>query len=92
MGVGYFSLSAATLVAGQEGVDLRVWHENGWVAYCDFLDKEGTWRFGRHVLGSRELNPIYVLLESSFNSVKWVCGDEDGYGNRRRLCCLACLG
>jgi len=46
-GDGYFSLNAATLEAGQEGLDLREWHENGWVAYCDSLDNEGTWRFGR---------------------------------------------
>lgn len=44
---GYFSLNAATLEAGQEGLDLRQWHENGWLAYCDSLDNEGPWRFGR---------------------------------------------
>lgn len=46
-GSGYFSLNAVTLEAGQEGVDLRVWHENGWVAYCDSLDDEGEWTFER---------------------------------------------
>jgi len=38
---GYFSLNAVTLDEGQEGLDLREWHENGWVGYVDSLDDYG---------------------------------------------------
>jgi hypothetical protein len=35
----YLSVNAATLEAGQEGLDLREWHEEGWIAYLDELDE-----------------------------------------------------
>jgi len=35
----YLSVNAATLEAGQEGLDLREWHEKGWIAYLDELDE-----------------------------------------------------
>jgi hypothetical protein len=34
----YFSINAATLDAGQEDLDVRQWHENGWMRYVDSLD------------------------------------------------------
>jgi hypothetical protein len=34
---GYLSVNAATLEAGQEGLDLREWAEKGWIAYLDTL-------------------------------------------------------
>jgi hypothetical protein len=38
-GSSYFSLNATTLNEGQEGLDLRAFHENGWIAYVDSLDR-----------------------------------------------------
>lgn len=43
---GYFSVNAHTLDAGQEGLDLREWHEKGWIVYLDMAN-EGEPRFGR---------------------------------------------
>jgi hypothetical protein len=34
-GTGYLSVNAATLDAGQEGLDLKEWMEKGWIAYLD---------------------------------------------------------
>lgn len=34
-GTGYLSVNAATLDQDQEGLDLREWHEKGWIAYLD---------------------------------------------------------
>jgi hypothetical protein len=34
----YLTVNATTLDAGQEGLDLREWHEKGWVMYLDCLD------------------------------------------------------
>jgi hypothetical protein len=38
-GTSYFSLNATTLNEGQEGLDLRAFHENRWIGYVDSLDK-----------------------------------------------------
>jgi hypothetical protein len=38
-GTSYFSLNATTLNEGQEGLDLRAFHENGWIGYVDSLDR-----------------------------------------------------
>lgn len=43
---GYFSVNAHTLDAGQEGLDLREWHERGWIVYLD-VTIEGKPRFGK---------------------------------------------
>jgi hypothetical protein len=32
----YLSINATSLDAGQEGLDLRQWHANGWVAYFEY--------------------------------------------------------
>ncbi|KAB8292472.1 hypothetical protein EYC80_008188 [Monilinia laxa] len=32
---GYLSVNATALEAGQEGCDLREWHEKGWINYLD---------------------------------------------------------
>jgi hypothetical protein len=37
---GYLSVNAATLDARQEGLDLREWHEKGWIAYLDWLGEK----------------------------------------------------
>ncbi|KAF2422397.1 hypothetical protein EJ08DRAFT_481734 [Tothia fuscella] len=34
----YLSINAVTLEEGPEGLDLREWHDNGWVKYVDSLD------------------------------------------------------
>jgi hypothetical protein len=40
----YFSINAITLDVGQKGLDLRQWHENGWIRYVDSLDGTvGAW-------------------------------------------------
>ncbi|KAF2192821.1 hypothetical protein K469DRAFT_731248 [Zopfia rhizophila CBS 207.26] len=36
----YLSINAPSLDAGQEGLDLREWHEKGWIAYLDQLDQK----------------------------------------------------
>ncbi|OAA57408.1 Mss4-like protein [Niveomyces insectorum RCEF 264] len=42
---GYLSVNATSLDPGQEGLDLREWHEKGWIHYLDMLDKkeENSW-------------------------------------------------
>ena len=35
----YFSLNATSLNPGQEDLDLRQWHEKGWIAYVNSLDR-----------------------------------------------------
>jgi hypothetical protein len=37
---GYLSVNAATLEAGQEGGDLRVWQDRKWLYYIDCLEDE----------------------------------------------------
>lgn len=39
-GGSYVTINAATLDAGQEGLDLREWHEKGWIVYLDCLAEE----------------------------------------------------
>lgn len=36
----YLSVNATSLEAGQEGCDLREWHEKGWITYLDILDEK----------------------------------------------------
>ncbi|KAF1809959.1 hypothetical protein P152DRAFT_402230 [Eremomyces bilateralis CBS 781.70] len=50
-GNGYFTLNAHTLEAGQDGLDLREWHEKGWILYLDCLDGVEENRFGRPLRG-----------------------------------------
>ncbi|KAE9974225.1 hypothetical protein EG327_008830 [Venturia inaequalis] len=42
---GYLSVNASSLDEGQEGLDLREWHEKGWIHYLDCLDdkEEVSW-------------------------------------------------
>ncbi|MBE7180481.1 MAG: hypothetical protein INR71_04585 [Terriglobus roseus] len=47
----YLSVNAATLEAGQEEGDLRVWHEKGWVCYLDCKDDKDENHFGRPAEG-----------------------------------------
>lgn len=44
---GYLSVNAATLEAGQEGLDLSEWTEKGWIAYLDFLGEIEEARLGK---------------------------------------------
>jgi len=44
---GYLSVNAATLEAGQEGLDLREWTEKGWIAYLGFLEEIEEARLGK---------------------------------------------
>ncbi|KAF2503350.1 hypothetical protein BU16DRAFT_569191 [Lophium mytilinum] len=36
----YLSINATSLDARQEGLDLREWHDKGWIVYLDMLDEE----------------------------------------------------
>lgn len=38
----YLSVNAVTLEGGEGGVDLKEWHENGWVFYVNSRDREKT--------------------------------------------------
>lgn len=40
-------VNATSLDVGQEGLDLREWHEKGWVAYVDGLDRKEEGRLGK---------------------------------------------
>jgi hypothetical protein len=40
----YLSVNAMTLEPGQEGLDLREWHEKGWIEYMDTWKEEGEER------------------------------------------------
>ena len=42
----YLSINAQTLEAGQEGADLREWHDKGWIHYLDCLDEKEDDRWG----------------------------------------------
>jgi hypothetical protein len=44
-GPSYLSVNAASLDHGQEGLDVRKWHENGWIGYFEYLK-------GTRVLGT----------------------------------------
>ncbi|ESZ93481.1 hypothetical protein SBOR_6130 [Sclerotinia borealis F-4128] len=44
---GYLSVNATALEAGQDGCDLREWHEKGWISYLDCLDRKEENRLGR---------------------------------------------
>lgn len=46
-GTSYFSLNAVTLDAGQDGLDLAVWHEKQWVQYVDSLGDRKRWQTGK---------------------------------------------
>ena len=43
---GYVSINAYTLDPDQQGLDLREWHEKGWISYLDYKDEVGEDRFG----------------------------------------------
>ncbi|PQE23292.1 duf636 domain-containing protein [Rutstroemia sp. NJR-2017a BVV2] len=43
----YVSINATSLEAGQEGLDLREWHEKGWINYLDTLDEKEENRLGK---------------------------------------------
>jgi hypothetical protein len=44
--VSYLSINAQTLEPGQEGLDLKDWHEKKWVCYLDSLDEKENDRYG----------------------------------------------
>jgi len=44
--MGFLSVNAHTLDAGQEGMDLREWHEKGWILYLDGLAGKGKPQYG----------------------------------------------
>lgn len=46
-GPSYFTLNASSLDAGQEGLDLREWHEKEWIWYLDCLSKVGEDRIAK---------------------------------------------
>ncbi len=50
-GTGYLSVNAATLEAGQEGLDLREWQDKGWIAYLDTKDGVEEDRLGKPHVG-----------------------------------------
>jgi hypothetical protein len=41
----YLSVNAQTLEPGQEGLDLKEWHEKKWISYLDCLDEAEDDRF-----------------------------------------------
>ena len=43
----YLSVNAHTLDVGQEGLDLREWHEKGWIHYLDCLDEKEDDQWGK---------------------------------------------
>jgi hypothetical protein len=45
-GPSYFSLNAASLEPGQEGLNLKEWTEKGWIDYYDSKEDAGEYRFG----------------------------------------------
>lgn len=45
-GIGYISINAITLDVGQEGLDLKEWHEKGWICYLNYLHGKGEDRLG----------------------------------------------
>lgn len=47
----YLSVNAHSLDEGQEGLDLREWHEKGWIQYLDVLDMKEEPRFGKPYRG-----------------------------------------
>ncbi|KAF2110114.1 DUF636 domain-containing protein [Lophiotrema nucula] len=49
----YLSVNATSLDAGQEGLDLREWHEKGWIVYLDCLDYKEENRLGRPCRGGQ---------------------------------------
>jgi hypothetical protein len=38
---GKLHVNAPTLESGQPGLDLREWHEKGWILYLDCADGDG---------------------------------------------------
>ncbi|ORY18934.1 hypothetical protein BCR34DRAFT_472711 [Clohesyomyces aquaticus] len=44
--VHYLSVNAVTLESGQEGAELKEWHEKGWVFYVDSKNRKEVMRFG----------------------------------------------
>ncbi|KAH6666076.1 hypothetical protein B0J14DRAFT_605257 [Halenospora varia] len=45
--MGSLSVNAATIEPGQEGFDIREWHEKGWIHYLDMKDEIGEARCGK---------------------------------------------
>jgi hypothetical protein len=45
--MGFLSVNAHTLDAGQEGMNLREWHEKGWIMYVDCLAGKGKAQYGK---------------------------------------------
>lgn len=44
---GYLTVNASSLDEGQEGLDLREWHEKGWIHYLDCLDEKEKVSWGK---------------------------------------------
>ncbi|KAH8648047.1 hypothetical protein BGZ60DRAFT_344433, partial [Tricladium varicosporioides] len=42
----YLSINAITIEPGQEGFDLKEWHEKEWISYLDIKDETGKPRMG----------------------------------------------
>ena len=47
----YLSVNAVTLDEGQPNLDLREWHEKGWVFYVDCLERKGKPTFDGPYVG-----------------------------------------
>jgi len=43
----FLIVNAATIEPGQEGFDMREWHEKGWIHYMDTLGEVGEPRWGK---------------------------------------------
>ncbi|KAJ3165044.1 hypothetical protein HDU88_004763 [Geranomyces variabilis] len=50
-GTSYLSVNAATLDPGQDGLDLREWHEKGWIVYLDGWEEKEESCFGKPHVG-----------------------------------------
>jgi hypothetical protein len=46
-GYDYLTVNATTIEPGQEGFDMREWHEKGWIHYLDTLGEVGEPRLGK---------------------------------------------
>ncbi|PMD38090.1 hypothetical protein L207DRAFT_376138, partial [Hyaloscypha variabilis F] len=54
----YLSVNAATLEAQQEGLDLREWHEKGWITYLEWLGEKPN-DHGEDRMGAPHVGGMY---------------------------------
>ncbi|KIW09178.1 uncharacterized protein PV09_00109 [Verruconis gallopava] len=67
---GYLSVNATSLDAGQQGLDLREWHEKGWIHYLDTLDakEETSWTKPHRGDFKNILESVSILGDENMNT------------------------